>query len=216
MTTEGDQPMREEAAWVDLADNRPGQLLREQAKEINETSPLLARVLARAIFIHTDERAFRRGAEGEEAVAARLRKLGANWKVIHSVPIGDGDCDVDHVVIGPGGVFTLNTKNHLGKKVWIHTNAFKVSGQSQTYLSKSRTEATRASRMLSTACGFDVAVTPMIVVLADEVTVKGKPEDVLIASCRKVAKHLLREPARLDASQVDAIYEQARRSTTWR
>lgn len=202
--------------WDDLAVNEPGQLLRAQAAEINERAPLLARVLARAFFIHTDERAFRRGAEGEEAVARRLRKLGDEWKVLHSVPVGDGDCDIDHVVIGPGGIFTLNTKHHGGKKVWIHTNAFKVSGQSQPYLSKSRGEAKRATRLLTRACGFEVPVQPMIVVIADEITIKGQPEDVIVASPRKAVRRLTEQPARLDPPQVAAIYEMARRSTTWR
>jgi len=200
----------------DLAENRPGELVRAQAQEIDARSPLLARVLARAFFIHTDERASRRGAEGEEAVGSRLRKLDDEWRVLHSVPVGNGDCDIDHVVIGPCGVFTLNTKNHAGKKVWIHTNSFKVSGYSQPYLPKARGEGERASRLLSRACAATVPVQPVIVVIADEITMKGVPDGVLIASPRKLVRKLTSEPSRLDAVQVDAIYEQARRSTTWR
>ncbi|WP_371261683.1 nuclease-related domain-containing protein [Arthrobacter sp. ov118] len=31
------------------------------------------------------------------------------------MPVGAGASDVDHVLIGPAGVFTLNTKNHAGQ-----------------------------------------------------------------------------------------------------
>ncbi|MFJ9084692.1 nuclease-related domain-containing protein [Streptomyces sp. NPDC102384] len=27
--------------------------------------------------------------------------------------------DIDHLLIGQGGVFTINAKNHEGKSVWI-------------------------------------------------------------------------------------------------
>ncbi|MBG6212216.1 hypothetical protein RCH23_000129 [Cryobacterium sp. CAN_C3] len=44
-----------------------------------------------------------------------LSKLGPEWTVLHAVPVGSGSSDIDHVVIGPAGVFTINTKNHTGK-----------------------------------------------------------------------------------------------------
>ncbi len=136
--------------------------------------------------------------------------------MLHSVPVGTGDSDIDHVVIGPGGVFTLSTKNHGGKEVWFHTNACKVNGVSQPYLRNSRHEGTRAARLLTAACDAPVEVQPVLVVIADDITLKGRPEDVLISSPRKLVRRLREQPERLDGSQVDAIYEQARRSTTWR
>ncbi|MDP9431276.1 MAG: NERD domain-containing protein [Actinomycetota bacterium] len=49
----------------------------------------------------TDERAWRIGADGEKAVAARLAELGDRWRVLHAVPVGERGSDIDHVVIGP-------------------------------------------------------------------------------------------------------------------
>ena len=69
-------------------------------------------LLARVLGVHTDERAWRIGADGEEAVAARLAKLGGHWRVLHAVPVGDRGSDIDHVVIGPAVVFTINSKHH--------------------------------------------------------------------------------------------------------
>ncbi|HEY7892635.1 MAG TPA: nuclease-related domain-containing protein [Solirubrobacteraceae bacterium] len=54
-----------------------------------------------------------RGATGEEHVGALLDRLGhEGWRVIHDVSFGHGN--VDHIVIGPGGVFTVETKSHPG------------------------------------------------------------------------------------------------------
>jgi hypothetical protein len=55
---------------------------------------------------------------GEQAVAEKLadRQLAAAGYVsFHDVP-GDGSWNVDHVVVGPGGVFVLETKARARRK----------------------------------------------------------------------------------------------------
>jgi hypothetical protein len=57
---------------------------------------------------------WRRGAEGEEAVGQVLEGLSADgWHVLHDVSFGRGN--IDHIAIGPGGVFTVETKSHGGR-----------------------------------------------------------------------------------------------------
>jgi hypothetical protein len=54
-----------------------------------------------------------RGAMAEEAVGGLLDSLpGERWRVIHDATLGRGN--VDHIVIGPPGVFTIETKSHPG------------------------------------------------------------------------------------------------------
>jgi Nuclease-related domain len=54
-----------------------------------------------------------RGATGEEHVGSLLEQLaGRGWRVIHDVTLGHGN--VDHILIGPAGVFTVETKSHPG------------------------------------------------------------------------------------------------------
>lgn len=54
-----------------------------------------------------------RGAEGEEHVGSLLEELsGTGWQVIHDATLGRGN--VDHILIGPAGVFTVETKSHPG------------------------------------------------------------------------------------------------------
>lgn len=202
-------------AWHDLSHHRAGQAVRERAVELRAEAPVKT-FAARLFGVHTDERAYRVGADGEEEVAWRMRKLGDGWHVLHSVPVGEKDSDIDHVVIGPPGVFTLNTKNHSRKKVWVAENAFMVSGQKTNYLRNSRHEAARASKLLTNACGFDVQVEPIIVVIASELTIKAQPTDVHIVPRKRIGKWLERRPSTLFPASVEAIYEMARRDTTWR
>jgi hypothetical protein len=55
-----------------------------------------------------------RGATGEEQVGGLLDQLeGEEWRVMHDVSLG-GHGNVDHVIVGPAGVFTVETKSHPG------------------------------------------------------------------------------------------------------
>lgn len=208
----------EEPHWEDLAATRAGAMAREQAVAAKQAAPVRTFV-ARALGIHTDERAWRIGADGEEKVAARLEKLAKRdprWRFIHAVPVGEKGSDIDHVVVGPGGVFTLNAKHHPGAKLWIGENTFMVNGQRQPYLRNSRHEAERASRLLTQACGFPVAVTGIVVpVGADDLVIKSPPRDVHVVNRMALANWLRRRPEVLDTAAIDAIYQAARRSTTW-
>ncbi len=54
-----------------------------------------------------------RGATGEEQVGGLLEVLSERgWRVIHDASLGHGN--VDHILIGPPGIFTIETKSHPG------------------------------------------------------------------------------------------------------
>jgi hypothetical protein len=70
---------------------------------------------------------------------SRLERQEPTRRVVHSVPIGRKDADLDHLVIGRPGVFCLNAKHHPGAAIWVAGNTFMVNGGSPT----SGTAATR-------------------------------------------------------------------------
>ncbi len=209
--------------WPDLAAHRPGQLVREQAVakwEADKAESKLFAYGARLFNVHTDERAWRVGAEGEEAVGARLEKLrDRGWYLLHSVPVGKNDSDIDHVAVGPGGVFTLNTKNHPGGKIWVAKYQMRVNGQVVPYLRNASHEATRASKLLTKATGFGVSVRSCVVVLTGtivpEVNIKQMPDDVMVLDRMDVPRWFKKRPGVLTREQIEAIYAVARRSDTW-
>jgi hypothetical protein len=94
-----------------------------------------------------------------------------------------------------------------------------VDGHRTDYLRNSRHEADRASRLLTDACGFPVHVKAALVFLTGtlipDVTIKQAPEDVAILDRMDIPGAFRRAQGRLTAEQVTAIFEQARRSTTW-
>ena len=55
---------------------------------------------------------FRKGATGEARIAWILEALPDAYQVIHDIPTPFGN--IDHVVIGPSGVFVVDAKNWKG------------------------------------------------------------------------------------------------------
>jgi len=205
--------------WGDLAANTPGAQAREQARAAREAAPVKT-VLARLLGVHTDERAWRIGADGEVKVAAALAKMAARdarWRVLHAIPVGQQGADIDHLVIGPGGIFTVNAKHHPGAKIWVGGNTVLVNGHRQPYVRSSRHEAARAWRLLSAACGVPVPVEGLVVtVRAEEVVIKQHPEGVAVVPRHQLTRWLQRQRDIHTPEVLDAVYEMARRSTTWR
>ena len=177
------------------------------------TRSRLARVFGRDP-LHPDAASWYRGALGELEVARILSRLDSSWTVLHAVPVGSRGADIDHVVIGPGGTFTINTKNHGGKKIWAAGSGFLVNGQKLAHIRHSLFEAERAARVLSDVAGTPVAVTPLIVVVDPESLVRKKP-DVVVMSSNDLALWLRRRPRMQTDAAIARIVWAAERASTW-
>jgi nuclease-like protein len=53
-----------------------------------------------------------RGASAEEQVGRLLDTLGGGWQVLHDTRLEHGN--IDHIVLGAGGLFAIETKSHPG------------------------------------------------------------------------------------------------------
>lgn len=120
-------------------------------------------------------RSWYRGALGEIAVAAILRELGPDWFVLNAVPLGAEDSCVDHILIGPPGVFAINAENHSGHEVWVSGGVFMVDWEKRQCIGDAEREADRASTLLSDAVGVPIDVTPCIVVVDPRTLTIAKP-----------------------------------------
>lgn len=203
----------------DLAGNRPGQAAQQQADKILSQVHPFKRWLQRVFALNTEGESWRRGALGERMVGAELAKLGPEWKALHAVPVGVRGSDIDHLLIGPGGVFTVNTKNHSRSKVWCGGRMVMVNGHKQPYVRNATHEAARAARILTAACNRPIDVEGLLVFIAapGKLTIKRPKEKLQVSflhyqQLRKWAKG--RAPV-LSPEQVEAVYAAARVSTIW-
>jgi hypothetical protein len=200
----------------DLALNDPAEAARAQAMALRDAAPFRAFV-GRLVGAKTDERNWRIGADAEEDVARRLAKLGPEWRVLHSIPVGSKGSDIDHLVIGPAGVFTINTKHHPNANVWVGGNTFKVNGHNQDYVRNSRFEAQRAAKLLSDRALFDVGVHGLIAVMGATrgFNVKSQPKDVTVMTSSELGRYLDSLPVQLGPPSTERIYAVARHLATW-
>jgi hypothetical protein len=204
--------------WDDLARNEPGASARARARELRREHPLLTSAAA-VLGIRTSAQSFAAGARGERTVGRQLNRWAARygWYVLHAVPVGRRGADIDHVVIGPFGVVTVNTKATV-TAVWVGEYGVTVGGKSVDYLRKSRSEASRAGRLLNRATGLSVPVQPAIVFVgARRVKVRhgGPPDVAVLPEPRALRRWLRTQPPALPPAQVETIYQAARRTATW-
>ena len=159
------------------------------------------------------------GAIGERQVGKVLAELGTEWTVLHSVPVGAGTSDIDHIVIGQAGVFTINTKHHPGKSVWIGGRGMRVDGHKVPYIRNASHEAERAAALLSAASGMTVPVTSVIALVGVRGIVTKRPPDggnvvLHIISERLLLRTLSTRPV-FSFEQVQSIVAAAVLPGTW-
>lgn len=158
-----------------------------------------------------------RGEIGERLVAeqvSRLIRSDPRWRLINSIPVSE-DVDIDALVVGPGGVFTINAKYHRGARIWVGGDTLMVNGNRQPYVRNSRHEA-RASRLLTLATGTPVNVQGVVVpVDGNTFTVKNRPADVHVINRVRLIQYLRSRPQVLGPELITLVYEAARLSTTW-
>ncbi|WP_437773530.1 nuclease-related domain-containing protein [Arthrobacter sp. KNU40] len=156
------------------------------------------------------------GAVGEINVGHILERLGPEWTVLHAVPVGAGTSDIDHVLIGPAGVFTLNTKNHTGQAVWVAGRTLMVAGKKQRHLHNAAHEVSRAATLLSRKMGGPVPVTGVVVILAPKsLTIKASPEGAAVVTATRLLTWLADRPRVLGPGQVRMLTAAASQPQTW-
>ncbi|TKV28525.1 NERD domain-containing protein [Arthrobacter sp. NamB2] len=201
-----------------LAHRLPGQSVMEELLEVNgarDERGLLARVFG-VSPLQPESRPWYSGAVGERAVGRTLAALGPEWSVLHAVPVGEKSSDIDHVVIGPTGIFTINAKHHPGQKVWTAKGTFMVAGSRYPYVRNAEHEAARAGKLLSSAVGHDVVARAAIVVVgAQQVTVKEKHRAVSVLTRNELLRWLTRKPVVLSTDQVAVLAAAAAEPATW-
>lgn len=207
-------------AEASLLGRVPGQaLMSALLEERGKTRPRsrLARLVG-ASPLTADALPWYRGALGEIVVGRLLAKLGGEWMVLHSVPVGERDADIDHVLIGRAGVLTINTKHHAGQRLWVAGGTFMVAGHKQPYIPKAALEAKRAARLLQLADsgGVSGVHAVLVVVGAKQLTLKQKPSDVAVLQHHQLLRWLKRLPVSLSQEECDRLVRKAELPATWR
>ncbi len=133
-----------------------------------------------------------RGALAEEHVGGLLDSLPEeSWRVVHDATLGRGN--VDHIVIGPPGVFTIETKSHPGP-----IKAGRLHGQTVA-------QAKAQGRAIAWVTGCEVE--PLVVFSRAWVDRPGaRRKGVRVLPARMLLGHLTRRPSTMSADEVAAAH----------
>jgi Nuclease-related domain len=156
-----------------------------------------------------EARAWRRGAVGERRTARLLSSLERHgWVVLHDLALPGSRANIDHLVIGPGGAFVIDSKQYRGRlqldssgRLWHGRYPLAHTLRAVSF------EADRAAQVLADPH----VVVPIVVVHGaqvpwDKVVTLGVP----VVSARRLPSMLRALPAVLGPERVAAVAHQAR------
>jgi hypothetical protein len=210
-----------DAVSNDLADNRPGSA--DPPAPVRQRRSGVVRLSESGEELpdeDTRELAWRARSQQARKMGPRLEKhLSPAWRVLHSLPLGDTDGTVDHLLIGPGGVFTLSTHEHRDGRVWVSRHDIRINGERVPYIRPAIGQARRIGRLLSAASGRRVRVTPCLVIVTGsthpDVVFQEPFEGVMVIDSSRVVRTFRELADVLTPDVVDRLFDAARRRSSW-
>jgi hypothetical protein len=157
-----------------------------------------------------DAVAWRRGAAGERRTARLLDPLEREgWAVLHDLAVPGSRANIDHLVIGPGGVFVIDSKQYRGR-LQLDSSGCLWHGRYPlaSTLRAVSFEADQAALILTDP---DMVVVPIMAVHGAQVpwgrvVVNGVP----VVAARRLPSMLRQLPAVLGPERVAWLGDQAR------
>jgi hypothetical protein len=157
-----------------------------------------------------DAVAWRRGAAGERRTARVLAALERQgWVVLHDLAVPRSRANLDHLVIGPGGVFVIDSKQYRGRlqfdpsgRLWHGRYPLAAALRAVSF------EADQAALVLTDP---DVVVVPVIAVHGAQVPWGRVVADgVPVVAARRLPSMLRQLPAVLGPERIASLAAQAR------
>jgi hypothetical protein len=165
----------------------PGESRNDAAQRRRERAEWLARVGAP-----------RHRAESGRASARALGELPASWTVLHHmVWPGRRGATIDHVVIGPGGIFVIASERWSGT-LTVEDDVLREDGRPRERAVASAAEAALQVGQMSSR----LSITHPVLCFAASERVTGRSREVLLCSTANVVDVLTSRPAVLNAGQV--------------
>jgi Nuclease-related domain len=104
-----------------------------------------------------------RGGQGEGLVAWYLNELPDDWYVFHNVKLWKKG-DLDHVIVGPPGIFCISTKMHRGAYSLASDGTYLLNGKETDEITQAQKLAMELRNRLTGKLGDDVTwIQPVLI-----------------------------------------------------
>ncbi|TDE26342.1 NERD domain-containing protein [Actinomadura sp. 6K520] len=166
--------------------------------------------------------AWQKSSAAERRTEKQLKSLQRNgYVVLHAraVPRDDdgvSDGRIDHLVIGPSGVYAIDSEKwdkRLPVRTMSHLKLFHGPFNKKDRLDEARWEAQQASSILAERVGFDVPVQPSVAIYGPSIPWKVmRVRDVDVYAGNRARAYLRRRPKILTEGDVERIFEAAQQA----
>jgi hypothetical protein len=150
-----------------------------------------------------------RGAIAEEKTGAILEGLPEGNFIINDFNTGRGN--IDHILVGPKGVFTLEVKSHRGT-VTFDNGSLLRDGQpcEKDFLKQAWAECFAVREILAKWDIKEPKAEPLVVFSNAFVKVRGKANGVAVINLKFLSTYLERLPDRLTTGEAGRIFNRLR------
>ncbi|TQS13349.1 NERD domain-containing protein [Microbispora hainanensis] len=160
--------------------------------------------------------AWRRASAAERQTEAQLKKLERNgYKTLHARAIPGSEAQIDHLVVGPTGVYAVDSEKwdkRLPVRVQSHRKLFHGPFNQKPRLDEARWEAAQASDLISKALGREITVVPSLAIYGPPIPWRIlNIREVDVFSGGLVRKWITKRERSLTTAEIDAIYRAAER-----
>jgi len=161
-------------------------------------------------FLLLQYRNYRAGIIGERKVTRMLlAALSDEYSMFNDVKLKSmASGNIDHIVVGPTGIFVIETKNYKGKISYYGDNWEGVGRRSPSR--QARINAMRIKKVLTSSTSLESKSFWIqgIVVLAErraKITERKRPKDVKVTTLDGLAEYIESAPQRIETLEIELI-----------
>ncbi|MFG1705165.1 nuclease-related domain-containing protein [Nonomuraea sp. M3C6] len=156
--------------------------------------------------------AWRRTSVAERRTEAQLRKLErSGYRTLHARAIPGSDAQIDHLVVGPTGVYAVDSEKwdkRLPVRVQMGKKLFHGPFDMKARIAEANLEASQASELITKAFGREVSVVPSLAIYGPPVpwkimTIRG----VDVYQGDRARKWITKRERALTEGEIDRIYD---------
>jgi hypothetical protein len=174
---------------------------------------LLLGVLAVAGPNERDVAIKRAGAAGEAVLPQVLRSLPDTFTLLNGVPVPGSRADIDHVLVGPNGIWAIEAKHHVGMvqcvgDAWGYARLRRGGVPQPGHIGNPSQQAQRAANALERYLqrrGVDQLVQPLVVFTHPQVELTIEQPTVPIVRAGEAQQFISRSRRQIAATEVDRI-----------
>lgn len=158
---------------------------------------------------------FIKGLEGENFVLKQLNTLPVDYYVFHDVTLPDGRGNIDHIVVGPTGLFVIETKNYSGK--------YKINGnqwyyyKDNKYIKINKNPGAQLIRNTLDLKSFletkginksEIYANGIVAFIQNKYTITQEPENYTVLSPKMIPKHIINNKKNQNLETLTKIAEE--------